>query len=150
MSCSGLSCRPSQLQETIKLIFTTKPLIMKTTKELGALVLLFMLFIISSCADDTPECEMSNTGNIIIENKSTEGTLNIFFNKTGALPLGGSGDLNIPAGEKVSMELSAGQHNIRTKLTISTCSGGRCKIQDRGYSEKNINLSSCVDFNLVY
>lgn len=150
MSCSGLSCRPSQLQETIKLISTTKPLIMKTTKEFSTLVLLLMLFIISSCSDDTPECEMSNTGNIIIENTSSEGTLKIFFNKTGSLPLGGSGDLNIPAGEKARMELSAGQHNIKAKLTISRCSGGRCHIQEMGRSEKNVNLSSCVDFNLVY
>lgn len=123
---------------------------MKITKKLSTLALLVILFMLSSCSDDTPECEMSNTGTIIIENTRSKGTVQVFFNKTGTIAINGPGNLNIPSGEKASIELPAGQHNVKARLSISSCSGNRCQISTSGLPEKNVDLSSCDDFNLSY
>ncbi len=130
-------------------MFTTKPIIMKTTKKLSTLVLLIILVNAISCSEDTSECDLANTGIIYVENSRDKGVLQVHLNKS-KISVNGSGDLTVLPGEKANIQLPAGQHNVKTNLIITTCVGARCSVSSTRLEEKDVNLSSCESLNLIY
>jgi hypothetical protein len=113
-------------------------------------MLITVLLCATSCAKEIPSCEETNIGTIIVENSRTKGVVKIYFNETDRIPINGSGDLNIPPGEKANMSLPAGLHNVKAILSITECTGGRCHTTTSGLPEKNTDLASCEDLNLIY
>jgi len=115
---------------------------------------IFLLFVLGITAfsyscEKTNSCEMDNTGTIIVENTHHSGRLQVHFNKS-KVSVNGAGDLSIGPGEMESMDLPAGQHNVKAVLIISTCNNGRCSVSSSGKPEKNVDLAACEKKNLVY
>ena len=109
-----------------------------------------LIATVTMSCEDTPDCEMQNTGNLIIENTSRNSTLQLFINENGAISINGPGDVSIPAGERQSISLPAGLHNIKARLRYSSCSGSRCSISTKGLPEREVDLDACEDKNLIY
>ena len=123
---------------------------MKILKRLCTPAFLSLLFAFASCSKDELDCIKNNTGTIIVENSRNNGSVQVYFNETGTISVNGSGDLSILPGEKQSIQLPAGQHNVKARLIISSCNGGRCSVSSSGLPEKDVDLNSCQDLNLIY
>jgi hypothetical protein len=125
---------------------------MKTRFYFRNLVLLCCIFIASACSkeDSAPLCEENNTGTIIVENTRANGALQIFFDRTDAIPVNEAGELNIAPGEKASIQKPSGPRNLKANLLISDCNGGRCLVSSSRLEEKNVSLAACDEINIIY
>ncbi|WP_406684082.1 hypothetical protein N1F78_15535 [Seonamhaeicola sp. MEBiC1930] len=122
---------------------------MKTLKSLYLLIFLFTLLFTTSC-ESTEPCEEDNTGTVIIENTNSDYSLH--FYKSNSV-VRGNGDLVIEPQSKGSITLPAGSYSTYLKLFTGSCNPdtGRCLISwELIDDDKEIELSSCEDLNLIY
>lgn len=112
------------------------------------LIILFVSMMSISCSEKASECELKNTGTILVTNNRNNGFVEVFFNETNLIP--SNRDLSVGPGETQSIQLPAGQHNVQAYLTISTCSAGRCQVSNSALDEKDVDLSACEEKNLIY
>ena len=125
---------------------------MKTRFYFRTLLLLCCLFSAIGCSkeDSAPLCEMNNTGTIAVENTRSNGSLQVFFDRTGTIPVNQTGELNIATGEKASLQKPAGPRNLKVNLIISNCNGERCSVSSSRLEEKNVDLTACEEVNIIY
>lgn len=117
--------------------------------RLFCLALLANIFILSSCTSEDA-CESNNTGTFIFQNTSSTATLQVFINEFGTISANGLGDVNVPPGESESIDLPAGQQNLKARYMTSSCSNGRCQISTSGLPERDVDLNSCEQSTITY
>ncbi len=115
-------------------------------KILLALILVITTF---SCSKEEG-CATDNSGNIIIENTSSQHNLHFYKSKSG-LASNTPGDLIVEPGQKGSITLSAGVYTTLVKLFTGGCNGSRCQVSWEVLDDnKELDLASCEDLNLSY
>lgn len=103
----------------------------------------------TSCSTEEG-CSSDNTGIVIIENTNAQYSLHFYKSNSNT---SGNGDLIIEPQSKASINLPAGSYSAHLKLNKSTCNPntGRCfrswEVVD---DNKQLDLSSCEDLNLIY
>ena len=123
---------------------------MKTLGNFYTLLIVLLLVLTTSCTDDSAEpCDEDNVGTIILENKGVDGSLQLYVNPV-RIGSNTPGDLSVQPGEKASIDVPAGSHNILVRSFKSECSGNRCFIQSTPLDEKSIDVSACQNLNMAY
>ena len=123
---------------------------MKTLGKFYTLLIVLLIVLTTSCEDDSVEpCDEDNIGTIILENKGVEGSLQLYLNPV-RIGSNTPGDISVQPGDKVSIDVPAGTHNILVRSFITECSGNRCAIRSIQLDEKSIDVSSCENLNIAY
>ncbi len=120
-----------------------------TTGITNAIGFIIAATLIICCSEDPATCELNNSGTVEFENTRNNGVLQIFFDKS-RISVNGSGDLNIPPGEKASSDLPVGEHNIKVRLLISNCSGNRCQVSSSMLSDSDEDIFQCQQRTFAY
>lgn len=122
---------------------------MKTLKSFYLLIILCSFCFTTSC-ESTEPCEEDNTGTVIIEN--TNSNYRLHFYKSNS-DVNGDGDLVIEPQSKGSITLPTGSYSTYLRLFTGSCNPdtNRCLISWKLIDDdKEIELSSCEDLNLIY
>ena len=124
---------------------------MKTQGKFYTLLFVLLIVFTTSCEDDSVEpCDEDNIGTIILENKGgVEGKLHLYINPA-RIGSNTPGDISVEPGEKGSIDVPAGTHNILVRNIITECSGNRCAIRSTQLDEKSIDVSACQNLNMAY
>lgn len=110
-----------------------------------------LVFILATCSCSKEDaCESNNTGTLTFVNSNRNGTLQVFINNFGTIAVNGPGDVSVPPGESVSVDLPAGPQNLKARLSFSSCSGNRCSVSTSGLPERDVDLSACERSNVSY
>lgn len=121
---------------------------MKTLSKLTFFAILIAFNI--SCSKEEG-CATDNTGNIIIENTNVKYRLH--FYKSSPKASNTPGDLIVEPSSKGTISLPAGNYTTHIRLFTGGCNedGSRCFVSWSTLAEnKELDLSSCEDLNLIY
>lgn len=112
-------------------------------------LLIFAILLISvACSETMSDCELNNTGTIVFTNNHSNGYVNVFFNKTDPRP--NNYDMQVGPNETQSMDLPAGNIDVKYYVVIVTCNNNRCLSDPGSLQETNINLAACRENTIIY
>lgn len=119
-------------------------------KNLLKLTLIAILIAFNVSCSEEESCASDNTGTIIIENTNSQHSLHFYKNSSNSR---GTSDLVVAPKSKGSITLSAGNYTTLILLFTGSCNedGSQCfQSWSTLDNDKELDLSSCEDLNLIY
>jgi len=105
-------------------------------------------FLTVSCSK-TKSCEEDNTFRLSVQNMLPNGTIQVNIDHD-FVSVNGTYDYSVKAGQKINVDVPAGEHTVYARSVVTSCSGSRCSISVTGKPQKTINQQACGESTLVY
>ncbi len=121
-----------------------------SVKTISTSLAFIMITVLSVSCSKQESCEVGNMGTLTFRNTNSTATLQVFINEFGRISVNGPGDVSVPPGETISIDLLAGPQNLKARFTVSSCSGGKCSISNTTLPERDVDLGSCQTSNVAY